>query len=206
MAVVLGALALSVTSSRGQTLNLTGGTVEGSLTNQELFDSVSSAHDGSISTWVVSDPSADSSGLIFIYQLENSGPDTIGGANFNQFSTGQLMTEGSYSSIAGLTLLDSQPTDPDGNFTFDFLSSKGAATFSGELSNDGTYSWFIVIDTDVNSFNTGYALEQDDFQAHGDIYAPNLAVYGVPEPSSAVILLGGFACLYGILRWRRAMN
>ena len=203
---VLGVLALSVTSSRAQTLDLTGGAVEKSLTNEVLYDTVSSANDGAVSTWVVSDTSADPSGLIFIYQLENSGPDTIGGVNFNQFSSGELKTEGSYSSITGLTLLGAQPADPDGGFTFDFLSSEGAATFSGDLSNGGTYSWFIVIDTDVNSFDTGYALAQDNFQAHGDILAPNYAVFGVPEPSSAVILLGGFACFYGILRCRRAMD
>lgn len=205
---------MSVTSSRGQTLSMTGATIEQDLTNQTLINSATGLNDGSVSTWVVSDSSVDSQGYIFIYQLENEGPDAVIGANFDNFNPSQVVGNGSYSdvTIGGLELAGSLPVTPTAypNFTFETVTSGGAATF-GEFFPDvglpsGTASWYIVIETDVNSFTTGYGLEQDDFQAHGNILAPNLAVYGVPEPSSAVMLLVGFACFFGILRCRRAIQ
>jgi hypothetical protein len=213
--VVLGVLAVSLTSSRGQTLDMAGtATIEGTLTNQTLVDSGTALNDGEVSTWVVSDSAVDSQGYIFIYQLENEGPDQVVGASFNSFNLGQFVSSESYSNvtIGGFELSSSKTVTSTlyPNFTFETVTAGGAATF-GVFSpdpglNSGTTSWFIVIDTDVTSFNTGYALTQDDFQAHGDILAPNYAIFGVPEPSSAVILLGGFACFYGVLRCRRAMD
>jgi hypothetical protein len=204
---VLGALAVSVASSRGQVLNLGSATLEGSLTNQVLMNSGTGANDGTVSTWVYSAPSVDPNGLIFIYQLENQGPDEITGANFNNFSPSQYIGSGSYSNVFNGSLPGS--LKPPGtlfpNFTFDTVTTGGAATFNGGLDM-GSVSWFIAIETDVTSINTGYALTQDDFQAHGDILAPNFAIFTVPEPTSAVLLLAGCACFFGILKCRRAME
>ncbi|HEX3625900.1 MAG TPA: PEP-CTERM sorting domain-containing protein [Verrucomicrobiae bacterium] len=204
---VFGALALSVASSTGQVLDLTGATVVGSLPNQTLINSATSANDGIISTWVVNDPTLDSSGLIFIYQLENGGPDDITGVNFNSYSPSQYISSELYSNVSSGTLSGSitPSVNLHPNFTFDTITGGGAATFNGDLAM-GKASWFIAIDTDVTSFNTGYGLSQDDFQAHGDIYAPNAAVYTTPEPSSALMLLVGSACFYAVLRRRRAMD
>ena len=210
IAAVAALLAGSVTSSMGQALDLYTATLEGDATNQVLMNSGTSANDGMISSWVVSDSSVDSHGYIFIYQLENNGPDDITGVNFNSFNSADVIGTGVYSNVyvgGSFTMPDalnvtsiSTPT-----FTFDTVTGGGAATFNGDLAM-GAVSWFVVIDTDVTSFQTGYGLTQDDFQAHGGILAENFAVYGVPEPSSLVLLTGGIACLYLILRCRRAMS
>jgi hypothetical protein len=211
IAAVIALLAGSVTSSMGQALNLTSGaTLEGDSTNQVLMNSGTAANDGTISTWVVSDSAVDSRGYIFVYQLENSGPDDITGVNFNNFSSPDVIGTGVYSNVyvggtftmPGALNVTSISTP---SFAFDTVTGGGAATFNGDLAM-GAESWFVVIDTDVSSFQTGYALTQDNFQAHGDILAENFAVFTVPESSSAVILLGGFACFYVILRCRRALS
>jgi hypothetical protein len=211
---VLGALTVSVAASSGQTLSLAGGTLEGSLTNQTLMNSGTGANNGTVSSWVYSDSSIDSHGYIFIYQLENQGPDEITGANFNNFSSSQFISSVLCSNVfVGNDSLPGSlaPNISDyPNFTFETVTGGGAASYAlispDSGLNVGTATWFVVIDTDVTSFNTGYALTQDDFQAHGDILAPNFATFGVPEPSSAVMLLAGFACFYGILRCRRSIE
>jgi hypothetical protein len=205
---VLGVLTVSVASTRGQTLDLTGATLFGGpITGQTLFDSGTGANDGIISSWAINDPTLNPSGLIFIYQLKNSGPDDVTGINFNNYTHSQYVSSASYSSVINGSLPGAlTPTVTlSPNFTFDTVTGGGAATFNGDLAM-GAVSWFVAIDTDVTADNTGYALTQDDFQTHGDILAPNFAVFGVPEPSSAVLLLAGFACFYGILRCRRAME
>lgn len=204
---VVGALALSVASSKGQVLNLTGATVEGTLSGQTMINSGNSANDGIVSSWVVSDSSLDSSGYIFVYQLENGGPDDITGVNFNNYNPSQYMSSESYSNVENGTLSGSMTPSVtlNPNFTFDTITAGGAATFNGDLPMNKV-SWFIAVYTDVNSFNTGYVLGQDDYQDHGLIDAPNAAIYVVPEPSSALMLLAGFACFYAVLRWRRAID
>ncbi|HEV2454250.1 MAG TPA: hypothetical protein VGY98_08315 [Verrucomicrobiae bacterium] len=204
---VLGTLALSMVSSTGQVLDLTGATVEGSLSGQTLFDSGTSANDGIISSWVVKSSAIDPSGYIFVYQLKNEGPDEVTGANFNNFGLSQYISSESYSNVVNGSLSGSiTPTVTlNPNFTYDTITGGGAATFNGGL-NTGAVSWFIAINTDITSFTTGYGLAQDNFQAHGEIYAPNFAVYGVPEPPSALMLLVGTACFYAILRGRRALG
>lgn len=204
---ILGTLALSVALGRGQVLNLSGATLEGSLTNQTLINSATSANDGIISTWVINDPSVDSHGYIFIYQLENKGPDDVIGVNFNSFSSSQYIGSQSYSNVYNGTLSGFiSPTENlTPNFSYDVITGGGAATFTGDLPM-GAASWLVTIDTDVTSFNTGYGLTQDDFQSHGLILAPNAAIYITPEPSSALLLLAGSACFYAVLRWRRAID
>ena len=206
VAVLVG---MSVASSRGQTLDLSGGTLEGVLTNQELTTSLGGSV-GNISSWVVSDSSIDSTGYIFIYQLENTSGDTIAGVSLNNFlAVTNAPFGGSYSSETGLTLATSVTPASTGAFSPDTVTSGGAATFFGNLPTEsapGTPSWFIVVYTDVDSIKTGYALTQDDVQGSGDILAPIAAIYPVPEPSSLILLTGGILCFYGILRVRRAMS
>jgi hypothetical protein len=205
--VIVTGFALWVASANAQSLDLSGGTVVGSLTNQTLLNTVTSANDGEVSTWVVSDSSLDSHGYIFIYQLQNEGPDEITGVSFNNFNPSQFVGSGAYSNVFNGTLSGSLTVTPASNpsFTYDTITGGGAATFNGGLVMGGT-SWFEVLYTDVNSFNTGYALTQDNFQANGDILAPNSAVFGVPEPSSPLLLLAGLASFYGLFRFRHAAN
>lgn len=204
---VFGAVALSAASSGGQLLNLSGATPEGSLTGQTLFNSATGANDGIISTWVISDSSIDSLGYIFIYQLKNEGSDDVTGINFNNYSPSQYVGSQAYSNVYNGSLSDfvSPSEDVSPNFSYDTITGGGAATFNGDLPM-GSTSWLIAIDTDITSLNTGYALTQDDFQSHGEIYTPNFALYPVPEPSSAVMLFAGLASFYAILRWRRAIE
>jgi hypothetical protein len=207
--VIVAASALAAASIHAQTLDLSGATLEGSLTGQTLLNTVTAANDGNISTWVVSDSSLDSQGYIFIYQLQNEGPDEVTGVNFNKFNPGQFVGAGAYSNVVHLTLSGSLPVVPlnfmSPSFTFDTITGGGAATFNGGLDMGDT-SWFEVVLTDVSAFTTGYALSQDDFQANGTILAPNFATFGVPEPSSSVMLLAGVASFYGLFRFRRAAN
>lgn len=207
---VLGTIALSVASSRGQMsyLNLPG-TLEGSLPGETLFNSGTSANDGMVSSWVVSDPAINSGGYIFIYQLENQGPDDLTGVNFNSFAGVNIYSAEQYSNVnvnasplPGGTWGNTGP-----NFSFDTVTAGGAATFNGDLAMGAT-SWFFVLETSATSINTGYALTQDNFQAHGEIYAPDYAVFATPEPSSGalILLLSGITGFYAILRWRRAMD
>lgn len=195
-------LAMSVASGSAQTLGFSpGATLEGALTDQALLNSATGGNDGTISTWVVNDSTIDPYGYIFIYQLENSGPDEITGVNFNNFTAAAIIGTGAYSNVFGSLLSASvHPTVTlTPSFTFDTVTPKGAATFNGGLDS-GAVSWFEVIDTDVNSFADGYGLAQDNFQAYGDILAQNYALYVVPEPPSRIVLLAGLACFYGF--WR----
>ncbi len=206
-AAILAILAGAVVSGQAQTqlLNLSGGTLEGSLTNQELIGNPPNAGQnfGVVSSWVVSDSSIDSSGYIFIYQLVNNSSDTFNGLTFDGFSASMLVgtSSGSYSNIIGtLSLPYALPASPQGSFTFQEISPGGAATFQdGNLSNGGATSWFLVVDTDVNSFQDNIATTQDGSTSEGDILAP----LAVPEPSSSLVLLGGLAPLYLLIRCRR---
>ena len=204
--VIVASLALRAASGHAQALNLLGGTVVGSLANQTLLNTATSSNDGKISTWVISDLSLDSQGYIFVYQVQNEGPDEITGASFNNFNPGQFVGSGAYSNVINGTLSGSLTVTPASHpsFTFDTITTGGAATFNGGLDMGDT-SWFEVMDTDVSSFNTGYGLTQDDFQANGDILAPNFAVFSVPEPSSPLLSLAGFASLFGLFGFRRAV-
>lgn len=206
-------LALSAFSARSQSLNLSGGSVVQLLTNQELvgnspYPGNFGVNNGSISTWVVSDSALDSSGYMFIYQFINNGPDAMTGVEFNKFIGSQVVGTGCFSNIIGsLSLAGSinPPPNVSGRFTFDTVTAGGAATFGlGNFPSGSAPSWFLVIDTDVTSINTGFATTEDDFVAQGNILSANFAP--VPEPSSSVLILGGLALLYCLFRFRRAAN
>jgi hypothetical protein len=205
--VIVTGLALWVASANAQSLNLSGGSVVGSLTNQTLVNTVTAANDGKISTWVVSDSSLDSRGYIFIYQMQNEGQDEITGVNFNNFNPSQFVGSGAFSNELSGILLGSLAVTPTSgpSFTYDTITGGGAATFNGGLDMGDT-SWFEVVDTDVSSFNMGYGLSQDNFQANGNILAPNFATFAVPEPSFSLMLLVGFASLYGLSKFRPVAN
>ena len=91
----------------------------GSLTGQTLTGfsplSNSGVHDGSVSSWVVSDPTVDSQGLIFIYQVINNGPDGIDNAEFTGFVSSQVITTGSFATETGLALAGSSTPAAGGN-------------------------------------------------------------------------------------------
>jgi hypothetical protein len=204
---LLAALLVSVLSGKAQTLNFTGGSVVNSLTNQELIGSSPpyiGGNFGTVSSWVVNDPGLDSSGLIFVYELVNSGPDSMNTASFSDFN-GAYVSSGTYSNLVGSVTLPGSinPSIINGEFSFFDLSPGGAATFETTLAegfpNGNSTSWFLVVDTDENSYTDSYVTTDDNYTSFGAILAPS----EVPEPRASLVLLIGLASFYGILRFRR---
>jgi hypothetical protein len=182
--VAVAAMVLSAVSSKAQ-LNLTGGTVVGSLTGQELTGvspaSNTGVNDGSISTWVVNDPTLDSQGLIFIYQAVNNGPDAVDNAEFTGFVSSEVTGTGSYATETGLALTGSF-TPSGGNFSGEDTFG-GTATFEdGDLNTGQTASDFLVVETDTHAFAGSYGQIEDDFSAAGNTLAP----VAVPEASTVI--------------------
>jgi hypothetical protein len=206
VALVLG-LAISVVSSRAQLLNLSGGTIVGSLTNAQLTGvgffppGNNGQNNGSIYSWVVNDPTLDPSGLTFVYQALNNGFDAIDQVELTGFQPSQVVAAGTYSGLTGSLLLPTSSTpDPSGNFPTPSVFG-GTVTFeNGQLNNGNTPSYFLVVETDVQNFGPSYGQIQDDFTAIGNILAPAV----VPEPSSSIVLLAGLGCLFGVLKFRRS--
>lgn len=199
-ALVAGSF-LSIASINAQTLNLTGAALEQSLPGQELTQSFppNSDDDGSISSWVVNDSTLDPYGYIFIYQVTNSGVDAVGDIELNGFTSGEIVSTMTYSNESGLTLTGALTPSADGNFTGFELIGGDAATFTpGNLANTSpnNISYFLVVDTSARVITTDYGQEQDSFSAYGSILTP------VPEPSS-LALLTGFACLFGLIKYRQ---
>lgn len=206
------AFASSLLPGRAQTLNLSGGTLKGSLVNQELIGTVGGppafpvtdvgVSNGVISTWVVQDSSLDSQGDIFIYQTENDGPSAIDNVELTGFNipAGVVLSTATYSALGGsLSLPGSMTPSSSGNFPSESTFQQSVTFEDGDLANNSTPSYFLVVDTDVNYFSASYGQIEDDFSAAGNILAP------VPEPPSSILLLAGLACLYGIFRYRRAV-
>jgi len=207
-AALVGGLVVFATTGQAQTLNLTGGTIVGSLTNQELVGAFPLSdygqNNGSISSWVISDPSLDGLGDLFVYQAVNEGVDAIDQVELTGFNSSYILYTGTYSSETGLGLSGAATPSSDGNFPYFELVGGSAASFElGSLSSvDGANtSYFLVIATDASYFTTSYGQIQDDFTAAGNTLAPSLTP--VPEPSSSLMLLVGFASLYGLFRFRR---
>jgi hypothetical protein len=206
VAFVLG-LAISGVSSRAQLLNLSGGTIVGSLTNAQLTGvgffppGNNGQNNGSIYSWVVNDPALDPAGLTFIYQALNNGVDAIDQVELTGFLPSQVVATGTYSGLTGSLLLPTSSTpDVAGNFPTPSVFG-GTVTFeNGQLNNGNTPSYFLVVETDVQAFGPSYGQIQDDFTAIGNILAPAV----VPEPPSSIILLAGLGCLFGVLKLRRS--
>jgi hypothetical protein len=204
-AALIGGLALSVLSSNAQTLDLTNATLVGSSPLQDLVEAfpTNGLNDGTISTWVVNDPSLDPSGYTFIYQVVNNSADYLDQVELTGFTSSQIVSDGTFSSEAGLTLADAVAPSSDGIFPYFQVVGQNAATFEvGDLSDvsPGNDSFFLVIETDVNYFGTSYGQIQDGLTATGSILVP------VPEPSASLLVLAGFASLYGLCRFRRLVN
>jgi PEP-CTERM motif len=207
VALVLG-LVVSVVSSRAQNLDLSGGAIVG-LTNSPLTGvgffppGNNGAPNGSISSWVVNDPLFDPLGLTFVYQSVNNGPDAIDQVELTSslFTPSHVVATGTYSALTGSLFLPASVTpDPAGNFPTPSIFG-GTVTFeNGQLNTGNTPSYFLVVETDLNSFTTSYGQIQDDFTAIGDILAPA----SVPEPPSSIMLLAGLGGLFGILKIRRS--
>jgi hypothetical protein len=190
--VAIAALAASSVSGQAQLLDLSGGTLQASFVGQTLTGisggppvfptSNVGADNGTISTWIVSDPGLDSQGLIFIYQLVNDGPDAIDEVTLTAFgfTSSHLVTgSGAYSSLAGLSF-GSTPS-PNGN-SFVFQGETGLDTVAFQQGNldTGATSDYLAVFTDESAFYPGYAQDEDDFSAEGPILAP------VPEASTLI--------------------
>jgi hypothetical protein len=204
-ALVLGLL-VSVTSSRAQLLDLSGGTIAGSLnsplTGVGFFPPGNNGqNNGSIYSWVINDPALDPAGLTFVYQALNNGPDAIDQVELSGFTASQVVAAGTYSGLTGsLFLPGSSAPDPAGNFPTPAVFG-GTVTFeNGQLNTGNTPSYFLVVETDANSFTSSYGQIQDDFTAIGNTLAPAV----VPEPPSSIVLLAGLGCLFGVLKLRRS--
>lgn len=204
---VLAMVIISVAAGRAQTLVLTGGSVVQYLSSQALtgvYPPTDNTNNGTISSWVVNDSAQDPSGYMFIYQVVNNGPDAIDQVELTGFNSSIVLSSAAYSGVTGLTLSGSLTPSLTGSFAPDGVTSGGAANFqSGNLPNNGGVSYFLVINTDVQSVSTSYGQVQDSFTAAGTILAPG-SLSPVPEPSSSLMLFAGFACLGVFLRNRRA--
>ena len=204
--LVLG-LVISVASSRAQNLDLSTGVIEGSLTNSPLTGigffppGNNGAPNGSISSWVVNDPALDPLGLTFVYQALNNGPDAIDQVELTSslFTPSHVVAAGTFSALTGsLFLPASLPPDPGGNFPTPAVFG-GTVTFeNGQLNTGNTPSYFLVVETDLPSFQLSYGQIQDNFTAVGYILAPA----SVPEPPSSIVVLAGMGCLFGVLKLR----
>jgi len=203
-ALVLGLVASAI-SVNAQNLDLTGGSVVGSLTNAPLTGvgffpaGNNGANNGSIYSWVVNDPVFNPSGLTFVYQAVNNGPDAIDQVELSGFLSSQVVSAATYSGLTGSLLLPTSLTPSSGGNFLNPTVFGGTVTFeNGQLDTDNTPSYFLVVKTDVNGFGTSYGQIQDDFTAIGQTLAPV-----VPEPTSTVVFLAGLACLFGVLKFRR---
>lgn len=203
-AVAIAVFLAASASVHAQSLDLSG-ILEGDLPGQELvgafpFSDVGQNY-GTISTWVVDDPTLNSQGYTFIYQAINSGIDPIDQVELTGFANSIVLGTATYSSLTGSLLLpDAVTPDLDGNFLDEDTFGNTATFEKGELNNGGTPSYFFVVKTNVRSFDTGTGQIQDDFTAGGNIYAP------VPEPSTTLVFLTGLVSLYGLFRFRRAIK
>lgn len=184
LGLVVTGLVLSAFSSRAQ-LNLAGGSVVASLTDQELTGVLAcynyGVNDGSISTWVVRDSSLDSQGLIFIYQVVNNGPDAIDEVTLTGYGlvTANILSGNAYSCVSGLSL---GPTPSSNGNTFAYEGQTGSDTVAFEdadLASGGT-SEYLAVFTDINGYYDSYGQDQDDFSAAGCILAP------VPEANTVI--------------------
>jgi hypothetical protein len=183
----IAGLVLSAASSNAQ-LDVSSGTVEGSLLNQELTGVTPgfnvSANDGMISTWVVSDSSLDSKGLIFIYQVSNSGLDAIDQVELTGFSYSQVSSTAEFTSVTGIT--GGSTPNASGYFPGENTFG-GTVTFeNGDLPNGAGVSDYLVVYTDASTFGINYAQIQDSFSAAGDIYSDPEPPVAVPESSTIV--------------------
>ena len=202
-------LAVSVASSTAQILDLSGGSVVQSLPLENLIGNYPPGDvgltNGTLSTWVVSGIANDTSGYTFIYQLQNNGPDMITSVEFSGFNGSEVLGTGTFTNVFGLSLLGSYAASPDGNFSFNTVTSGGAASFdNADLSNLSAENngYFLVVYTDVGSIALNNGETMDDFSSSAPIYAPSST--SVPEQSSGLALLGGLASLYLFVRRRHA--
>jgi hypothetical protein len=174
-------LTLAAVSSQAQ-LNLTGGTVVGSLVDQTLGGispgSNVGADNGSVSSWVISGAAADTTGLIFVYQIVNSGPDAVDNAEFTGFNAGQVLSSGAFAGLTGLAF-GSTPTEAGWSGAATIFG--GTATWeAGDLNTGGAISDYLAVLTNVQYFSGDYGQIQDSFSAQGSILAP------VPEANTVV--------------------
>jgi len=185
--VAVAGLALAAVSTQAQ-LVLTGGTVVGSSVNDQLTGISPpgpnvGANNGSVSSWVIRGAVSDPLGLIFVYQIVNSGPGIVDNAEFNGFidppAVTDVISSGSFATLVGLSF-GSAPTAA-GWVAPGFLV--GGVTFeNGTMPNGGAISDYLAVLTTDQTFAPNYGQIQDGFSAQGTILAPS----AVPEANTVV--------------------
>ncbi len=197
MGVALAGLLLSVASSEAQ-LDLTGGTVVGSLTAEQLtgFSPMSNkgVNDGSITTWVVSGADSDSSGLIFIYQVSNDGiPGDIQNVELTGFTGSEVLSAGAYSAsdITDLSLLMGEQTPTGGDFSTALIGSDNV-TFQGADLNG--ISYFLVVQTDASTFGGSYSQVEGPINSDRTFGAAG-SIYTTAVPEASTIMAGALMLL-----------
>jgi hypothetical protein len=188
LAAAAGILAVSAASVHAQ-LNLTGGSIAGQLVNQQLTEAFPNvgAFNGTVSSWVINGATADTLGLIYVYQVVNSGPSAINNAEFTGFTPTEVISAQAYSSITGMSF--GAAPSADGNFPFVDIFG-GTATFeNGQMNTGGHISYYLAVLTNTRTFAENYGQIQDHFTATGSILAP------APVPEPGTILAGALMLL-----------
>jgi hypothetical protein len=184
--VAVVGLALAAVSTQAQ-LVLTGGHIAGQLVNQELTGvspgGNAGVDNGLVSSWVISGAAADPTGLIFVYQIVNSGPGAVDNAEFNGFidppSVTDVISSAPFASLVGLSF-GSTPTAAGWATPGTLI---GGVTFeNGNMPNGGAISDYLAVLTTDRTFTGNYGQIQDGFSAQGPILAPS----AVPEANTVV--------------------
>jgi hypothetical protein len=192
VAVAAAGILLSAASSEAQ-LDLSGGAVIGTFTAE--FQGISpignsTANNGSITSWVVQGAASDLTGLIFVYQVSNSGqdvvPNLINNVDINGFNPGVISgTPASYGSITGLSF-GSAPS-ASGNFNIVLIGSDNV-TFQQIAGLQGV-SDYLAIETDATTFDLDYSQAAGSL-ATGGAFAAQAAPTPAPVPEANTVFAG----------------
>lgn len=180
---------------------LAGATFVADMLNQSYSDGTGLV--GTISSWVVSGDSLNpyAGGLTFIYQITETGADTVENFAANGFGFPQVDFE-TYATGAGGIL----PSAANGtvNSTSAYLTTGGTATFQLFVSGvgggiqTGQTSYLLIVNTAATTYSGSSGGVQDGGSAYAGILAP------VPEASTmiagALLLLPFGASALRILR------
>jgi hypothetical protein len=184
-------LTLAAVSSQAQ-LNLTGGTIVGSLVNQQLTGIAPGgnigANNGTVSSWVISGAAADPTGLIFVYQDVNNGLGPIDNAEFTGFPGPDVITANANLFTVGLTF-GAAPSLIAGNFPNPQVFG-GTVTFENGNMPVGDTSYFLAVLTTDLTFSRNFGQIQDGFSAQGSILAP-----AAPVPEANTVVAGALMLL-----------
>lgn len=191
------AIFLSAASSEAQ-LNLSGGTVVGTVTSELVGISAGNvlANNGSITSWVVQGATIDPTGLIFVYQVSNNGqnvvPNLINNVDINGFNPGVILgTPASYGSITGLSF-GSAPS-ASGNFGI-VLVGPDNVTFQQIAGLQGV-SDYLAIETSAPAFDNSYSQVAGVLNSTGGFFSAQAAPTLAPIPETNSIFAGALMLL-----------